>query len=166
MANNKRPLQPESVRQCATVLHSKNGEWDVAPLVYFGGFRRWVLGWIFVHSQLRFDILKMCETFQSLWVLKLIGKPRVPYNLGLRVRGSSHPILKCDYEPFLSPFAATSKVFRIHSDLPCPAWRIASFTCRASGGVSGRRPLRPSHYSCQFSVCLRVFFIINVIQIC
>jgi IS1 family transposase len=35
----------------------------------------------------------------------------------LRVRGSSQPFSKCDYGPFLPPFAAASKVFRIQSDL-------------------------------------------------
>jgi len=83
-----------------------------------------------------FDILKMCAMFLSLWVRKLIGKPRIPYNRGLRVRGSSHPIFNRDYVPFLSPFAAASKVFRIQSDLLCPACRIASLICRAAGDVS------------------------------
>jgi hypothetical protein len=48
-----------------------------------------------------FDILKMCAMFQSHWVHKLIGKPRVPYNRGLRVRGSSHPFF--DYAADFSP---------------------------------------------------------------
>jgi len=78
----------------------------------------------------------MCAIFRLLWVRKLIGKPRVPYNRGLRVRGSSHPIYNRDYEPFLPPFAAARKVFRIQSDLLCRASYIACSSRFASGGVS------------------------------
>jgi hypothetical protein len=67
------------------------------------------------------EICKMCAILPSLWVRKLIGKLRVPYKRGLQVRGSSHPYFERDYEPFLPPFAAASKVFRIHSDLLCRA---------------------------------------------
>jgi hypothetical protein len=44
-------------------------------------------------------------------VRKLIGKLGVPYNRGLRVRGSLHPH---DYGAVLPPLAAESKAFRIH----------------------------------------------------
>jgi hypothetical protein len=81
----------------------------------------------------------MSAMFQSLWVRKLIGKPRVPYNRGLRVRGSSHPLFERDYEPFLPPFAVASKVFCIQSDLLCRAWPIASLAriFRRIGRVHG-----------------------------
>jgi hypothetical protein len=52
-----------------------------------------------------------------LWVRKLIGKPRVPYNRGLRVRGSPHTFYGHDYATVLPPSAAERKPFRIQPDL-------------------------------------------------
>jgi IS1 family transposase len=75
----------------------------------------------------------MCAIFKSLRVRKLTGKTRVPYNRGLRVRGSPHPI---DYDAGLSLPAAESNAFRSQSGLPCPVARIASLIAFASGGVT------------------------------
>jgi hypothetical protein len=69
-----------------------------------------------------FDILKMCAILKSLWVRQLIGKLRVPYNRGLGVRGSSHPLFERDYEAILPPFAAASKVFHVQPDSFCPVF--------------------------------------------
>ena len=73
----------------------------------------------------------MCAIFKSVWVRRLIGKPGVPYNRKLRVRGSSHPN---DYETGLSLPAAESNAFRIHLDLPCPDRFTAALTARDSSG--------------------------------
>ena len=55
----------------------------------------------------------MRANFQSLRVRKLTGQTRVPYNRGLRVRGSPHPF---DYGCGLSLPAAESNAFRIQAD--------------------------------------------------
>ena|SRR5581483_2589614 len=73
---------------------------------------------------LAFDILNMCAIFPSLWVRKLIGQTRVPYNRGLRVRGSPHP-----YQTALA-----SNVFRIQSDLESLARSTASRIFWCSSG--------------------------------
>jgi len=57
------------------------------------------------------------------WVRRLIGKPGVPYNRRLRVRGSPHPH---DYDAGLSLAAAESNAFRIQSDLVASARVIAA----------------------------------------
>jgi hypothetical protein len=62
----------------------------------------------------------MCN-FSIAWVRQLIGKLRVPYNRGLGVRGSSHPLLTHADD---SGFTAESKVWRIHSDLPSPYYNF------------------------------------------
>lgn len=67
------------------------------------------------------------------WVLRLIGKPSVPYNRRLRVRRSPRPH---DYDAGLSLPAAESNAFRIHSDLPWPARLTALSTCLASSGAN------------------------------
>jgi len=57
----------------------------------------------------------MSAIFQPCWVRKLIGKLGVPYNRGLRVRGSPQPH---DYVAVLPPRAAESKAFRIQVAVP------------------------------------------------
>jgi len=64
----------------------------------------------------------MCAIFQ-LRVRKLTGQTRVPYNRGLRVRGSPHPH---DYDSGLPLPATDSNAFRIHSDLGSLARLIAA----------------------------------------
>ncbi|HWF18373.1 MAG TPA: hypothetical protein VG754_03865 [Verrucomicrobiae bacterium] len=56
---------------------------------------------------------KCAQHFKLLWLRKLIGKPRVPYNRGLRIRGSSHPEF---YDADLSLPAAESNAFRFQSE--------------------------------------------------
>jgi hypothetical protein len=85
--------------------------------------------WVLLNQT--FDILKMCANLKSLRVRKLIGKPRVPYNRGLGVRGSSHPFLCCrlfhasrreqrlPYPCGLSLFGLADYI----KQLPCFAWR-------------------------------------------
>jgi len=80
-----------------------------------------------------FDIFKMCAIFKSSWVRRLIGKPGVPYNRRLRVRGSPHPN---DYDAGLSLPAAESNAFRIQSDLLSGERRIASLITLFSSGES------------------------------
>jgi hypothetical protein len=57
---------------------------------------------------MRFDVFKMYATFHR-WVRRLMGKPSVPYNCGLSVRGWSHPLI---YDDVLSIAATKSKAFR------------------------------------------------------
>jgi hypothetical protein len=66
----------------------------------------------------------MRATFQLLWVRKLTGQTRVPYNRGLQVRGSPHPQ---DYGDVLPPRAAESNAFRMQSDLLSGEASIAAF---------------------------------------
>jgi len=75
----------------------------------------------------------MCAIFKSVWVRRLKGKPGVPYNRKLRVRGSPHPLF---YDADLSLAAAESNAFRIQADLLCFEHRIAALSCFASGGVT------------------------------
>jgi hypothetical protein len=75
----------------------------------------------------------MCAKYQSFWVRKLTGQTRVPYNRGLRVRGSPHPLF---YDADLSLPAAESNAFRNQSGLPEPDCCIASLIAFASGGVT------------------------------
>src|SRR5208282_3898175 len=56
------------------------------------------------------------------WVRRLIGKPGVPYNRRLRVRGSPHPH---GYDSGLLLPAAESNAFRIQADLTSLACLIA-----------------------------------------
>ena len=67
------------------------------------------------------------------WVRRLIGKPSVPYNRRLPVRGWSHPL---DYDDGLSIAATKSNAFRNQSGLSVPARRIAALISFASGGVT------------------------------
>ena len=80
-----------------------------------------------------FDIFKMRAILKSFWVRKLIGKLGVPYNRGLRVRGSPHPH---DYGAGLSLAEAESNALRIHSDLASSVRRIASLITLFSSGES------------------------------
>ena len=80
-----------------------------------------------------FDIFKMCAIFKFSWVRRLIGKPGVPYNRRLRVRGSPHPLF---YDAGLSLAAAESNAFRIQSDLLSGERRIASLITLFSSGES------------------------------
>jgi hypothetical protein len=73
----------------------------------------------------------MRAIFKSVWVRRLIGKPGVPYNRRLPVRGWSHPQV---YAAGLSSPAADSNAFRAHSDWLCPAWRIAPLITWLSSG--------------------------------
>jgi hypothetical protein len=73
----------------------------------------------------------MRAIFKLYWVRRLIGKPGVPYNRRLRVRGSPHPV---DYDADLSLPAAESNAFRIQSDLLCFARRIAALIALFSSG--------------------------------
>ena len=64
----------------------------------------------------------------------------VPYDRGLRVRGSPHPFFERDYEPFLLQPAAESDAFRIQSGFGWPDARSASLIwfgplCRIDGRV-------------------------------
>jgi hypothetical protein len=104
----------------------------------------------------------MCAIFPSVWVRKLTGQTRVPYNRGLRVQSSPHPYLKGDYATDLLPPAAERRTCRNQSDLRCRDWRIASPSCFASGGVKRTATITP------FAFCVPIFglptrfFIINV----
>jgi hypothetical protein len=62
-------------------------------------------------SKIQFAFIKMRAIFKLFRVRKLIGKPGVPYNRRLRVRGSPHPL---NYDADLSFPAADSNAFRIH----------------------------------------------------
>jgi hypothetical protein len=53
------------------------------------------------------------NNFQSFRVRKLTGQTRIPYNRGLRVRGSPHPH---DYGALLPPLAAESNDFPVMSE--------------------------------------------------
>jgi IS1 family transposase len=66
-------------------------------------------------------------------VRRLIGKPSVPYNRRLPVRGWPHPLI---YEAGLSLSATDSNAFRIHPVLPCPNARIAALITLASTGLN------------------------------
>lgn len=96
-------------------------------------------------------------------VRKLIGKPRVPYNRGLRLQGSSHPFF--DYGTAFSPPTAASNVCRIQPDLLCLACRTAWSSCFASGGVSLTATITPFAFCVPIFGLPACFFIINVIQI-
>jgi len=87
--------------------------------------------WDGCDSDLTFS--KMRANLKSLWVRRLIAKPRVPYNRALRVRGSSHPVLNHDYELFLPPFAAASKVFRVHFASSRFQWIARASLARCAG---------------------------------
>ena len=60
------------------------------------------------------------------WVRKLIGKLRVPYNRGLRVRGSPHPFISMQLTNTGSSKQGASKPFglvqsgSLYSSLDCP----------------------------------------------
>jgi len=69
------------------------------------------------------------NNLKALRVRKLTGQTSVPYNRGLRVRGSPHPCFERVYEAVLSPVAVESNAFRIQSELDCPDLRIASLIC-------------------------------------
>jgi hypothetical protein len=71
---------------------------------------------------------------------KLTGKPGVPYNRRLGVRGYPHPHY---YEAVLSLPAADSNAFRIHSDLPCPDCLTAALTLLDSSSAN-LAPIRVS----------------------
>jgi hypothetical protein len=73
----------------------------------------------------------MRATFKSVWVRRLIGKPGVPYNRRLRVRGSPHPH---DYDADLSLAAAESNAFRIQEDLASLARLMAAIIALFSSG--------------------------------
>ena len=75
----------------------------------------------------------MYATLKPFWVRRLIGKPGVPYNRRLRVRGSPHPLI---YDAGLSLSAAESNAFRNQSGLPWPVARIASLMAFASTRVT------------------------------
>jgi hypothetical protein len=85
----------------------------------------------FKNETMKFDISKMRAIFKSFWVRRLNGKPGVPYNRRLRVRGSSHPH---DYDAGLSLPAADSNTFRIQSDLVSLARLIAAKITLFSSG--------------------------------
>jgi len=72
----------------------------------------------------------MRAIFQSR-VRKLTGQTSVPYNRGLRVRGSPHPF---NYDCGLSLPAAESNAIRIHSDLVSPERFIAEIIALFSSG--------------------------------
>src|SRR5208283_4648675 len=78
-------------------------------------------------------MIQICAIFKSVWVRRLIGKPGVPYNRRLRVRGSPHPM---NYETGLSLPAAESNAFRIQSDLLSGERRIAASITLFSSGES------------------------------
>jgi hypothetical protein len=101
----------------------------------------------------------MRAILKSVWVRRLIGKPGVPYNRRLRVRGSPHPH---DYETGLSLPAADSNAFRIQSDLLCRASRIAALSCLASMGVNRAAKKIPLAFCVPSLGLPAVFFIINV----
>ena len=107
-------------------------------------------------------MLKMCATFHSLWVRRLIGKPGVPYNRRLGVRGSPHPI---DYEAGLSLATAESNAFRIQTDFRNPACCIAPSSCLASMGVNRAVKNTPFAFCMPTFGLPALFFIINVTQI-
>jgi hypothetical protein len=48
----------------------------------------------------------------------------------------SNTVRFLDYGPFVLPFAAESKAFRIQSDLLCRAWCIVSLSRFAASGVN------------------------------
>src|SRR5208283_4763105 len=78
-------------------------------------------------------MIQICAIFKSVWVRRLIGKPGVPYNRRLRVRGSPHPL---NYDAGLSLPAAESNAFRIQSDLVSGDRRMASeITLFSSGEI-------------------------------
>jgi hypothetical protein len=86
----------------------------------------------FRSQKIIFAIFKMCAIFTSFWVRRLIGKPGVPYNRRLRVRGSPHPH---DYDADLSLAAAESNAFRIQADL-------ASLALKRPTGVGSSQQLQ------------------------
>jgi hypothetical protein len=94
--------------------------------------------------RLPFDFFKMRAIFKLLWVRRLIGKPGVPYNRRLGVRGSPHPLV---YDDDLSLPAADSNAFRIQSDLFCPACCIAALIGLASTGVKRAANSSPLAFS-------------------
>jgi IS1 family transposase len=67
------------------------------------------------------------------WVRRLIGKPSVPYNRRLPVRGWSHPLI---YDDGLSIAATKSKAFRNQSGLSALERRIAALISFASEGAT------------------------------
>jgi len=78
----------------------------------------------------------MCAIFKSFWVRRLIGKPGVPYNRRLRVRGSPHPY---DYDADLSLPAAESNAFHIQAKAfmnDLAIWRCSRrrVVCAVAGG--------------------------------
>ncbi len=77
--------------------------------------------------------MKIRAKLKSFWVRRLIGKPGVPYNRRLPVRGWSHPLF---YEAVLSLPAAESNAFRNQSGLLCPDERIAALIALDSTGVT------------------------------
>jgi hypothetical protein len=82
-------------------------------------------------TQIVFDNMIIHAILKSFWVRRLIGKPGVPYNRRLRVRGSSHPHYD---DGCLSLPAAESNAFRAHSDWLWPEWRIAPLIAWLSSG--------------------------------
>jgi hypothetical protein len=85
-----------------------------------------------LETKIIFAIFKMRATFNH-WVRRLIGKPSVPYNRRLPVRGWPHPLI---YDDGLSIAATRSNAFRNQSGLSVPERRIAALISFASGGVT------------------------------
>jgi len=87
------------------------------------------------------------------WVRRLIGKPGVPYNRRLRVRGSPHPH---DYEAGLSLAATESNAFRIHTDLGSfPRFIAPTITWFSSGET--RVIMKMSRFLAFFTIGLPIF---------
>ena len=101
----------------------------------------------------------MCAIFHSVWVRRLIGKPGVPYNRRLGVRGSSHPL---NYDADLSLPAADSNAFRNQSGLACPESRIAALICFASPEL--KRTAKSSPLASFPSFGLPAFFFIIIVN--
>jgi len=74
--------------------------------------------------------------FQAFRVRKLTGKPAALTIADCESEARRIHLSECDYETVFSPFASESKSLRIHSDLLCRTWRIASLICFASMGVN------------------------------
>src|SRR5674476_714130 len=90
-------------------------------------------------------MMPISNILRLLWVRRLIGKPGVPYNRRLRVRGSPHPL---NYDAGLSLPVADSNTFRIQADLPRPDRLTASWTVLDSSGATvSTQPRAPSTVS-------------------
>ncbi len=95
--------------------------------------------------------------FKLFRVRKLTGKP-----VALTIadcESEARRIQLPNYATVLSLFAAESKAFRIHSDLPCRAWRIAALSCLASAGVNRAENTSPLAFAVPI-LGLPIFFFI------